>query len=445
MKHPDDNDLLRAGKLPDDPAADAGPPLEHAPADALRAELAARVEERARALLEEPGNAQRQRDLERALVAARIGEKAPAYGPPPLLGSFLAEALERAERRRTGDEKPLPLPPEWPAITAQLGGGLWPGLHVLVAGTGVGKTTWALQVALAAATSGAPVAYVGLELEEMQVTLRVAAERARASWSALYLGQANPTMIAKVRATEAEIGALPFHVEGGKPQGWGADDLRDLADRMRTAYPEPGGAGSRPFLIVVDFLQLVGDEAGADGKPLRLDLRERIGRAAYTARQIAREHGAAVLLVSSTARDKYTALGAAFDGAALAWNKAKGTRSLLNPDQLIGLGKESGEIEYAADSVTVAARIAGDVEPVASAPYRTATIFATSKLRYGRPGWTELRFNGHRFAEPTGGATEELFATFEAMKAEKRARKSGAKSDDANEKSDGGGAFDDLA
>jgi len=364
-----------------------------------------------------------------------------ANGPPPALGSFLAEALDRAHRRRLGTEKPIPLPDEWPELARQLGGGFWPGLHVLVAGTGTGKTTWALQVALAAATSGAPVAYVGLELDEFQVTLRVAAERARASWSALYLGKALPQTIDKVRSHAEELGALPFHVEGGKPQGWGADDLRELAARMRAAYPEESGPGSRPFLLVVDFLQLVGDETGADGKSLRLDLRERIGRAAYAARQIARELGAAVLLVSSTARDKYAALGAAFDGASLMWDRKAGKRTLLNPDAFVGLGKESGEIEYAADSVTVAARIAKDAEPVAGAEGRTAVIFATSKLRYGPPGWTELRFNGHRFAEPFSGATEELFAAFEAMKAKRRA----AKGDDANEASGGAGAFDDDA
>lgn len=396
----------------------------------------------------EPADAERMRGILDAIGTvsrAWSRELAPdANGPPPALGSFLAEALERAHRRRLGTEKPIPLPPEWPELARQLGGGFWPGLHVLVAGTGAGKTTWALQIALAAATSGAPVAYVGLELDEFQVTLRVAAERARASWSALYLGKASPQTIDKVRSHAEELGALPFHVEGGKPQGWGADDLRELATRMRAAYPEESGPGSRPFLLVVDFLQLVGDETSADGKSLRLDLRERIGRAAYAARQIARELGAAVLLVSSTARDKYAALGAAFDGASIAWDPKGGKRTLLNPDAFVGLGKESGEIEYAADSVTVAARIAKDAEPVAGAEGRTAVIFATSKLRYGAPGWTELRFNGHRFAEPPRGASQEMWAALEEMR-EARKKRRAAKGDDANEASDGAGAFDDIA
>jgi hypothetical protein len=145
----------------------------------------------------------------------------------------------------------------------------------------------------------------------------------------------------------------------------------------------------------------VGPEEG-----IRQDLRERIGRAAYMARDVARRFGACVLLVSSVAREAYTkvnglealelaGLDADMDGSTVV------ERFMRSPDSIVGLGKESGEIEYAADSVTVAVGLPREHRAL----YRPV-VFATPKLRAGRPGWCALRFNGQRFdTDHTHGAS----------------------------------------
>lgn len=325
------------------------------------------------------------------------------------IGQLLDDALARAERRRRGDEKPIPLP--WPSMRTQFGGGLWPGVHVLVSATGSGKSTWALQLGLASASAGLPVAYIGLELDEMQIALRLLAEAGRVPWSPLYLGTATVEQIRCARDAKATIEALPLYVELGRPGGWPVSELAALVEQMRAAHPEPAGAGSLPMLVVLDFLQIVGDERDGEGRPARLDLRERIGRAAYFARDVTRRFDVAVLLISSAARDKYGALGGetlkdvglAIDCDKDAQGKVRWedgvpvvrSRRVLRPDLLVGLGKESGEIEFAADSVTAAIR-----SPLrADKNESSSVLFITAKGRATGAAWTELRFNGHRFAD----------------------------------------------
>ena len=312
--------------------------------------------------------------------------------------SFLSAALERAERRRTRQERPIPLP--WESVAAQLGGGLWPGMHVLVSGTGVGKTTLALQVALHAAEHGTPVAYVGLELDEMQIALRLVGERAGVPWSKLYLGQARPEDHANAIDAAADLEKLPIYLETGKPGGWPASDLSKLVASMRAKHPEQvpdkngqlrDVPGSVPMLVVLDFLQIIGGEEGE-----RRELRERIRAAAYEARDVARRFNCAVLLISSAARNHYGLLAGDVAEAGLGSERRKDgwRRFIASPDTLIGLGKESGEIEYAADSVNVAVRM-----PAKGPDGSRLVVLATPKLRAGVPSWTALRFSGTRFEE----------------------------------------------
>ena len=141
-------------------------------------------------------------------VAAPPDPKAPAP-PPPRLASVLGEALERMDARANGTEKPIATP--WASFNDTMPGGIWPGLHVLVAGTGVGKSTWALQLGLHAAKRGSPVAYVGLELDSAQIALRLVGEHARVGWSKLYTGTASVCRSATVTVSAAySISPLSF-------------------------------------------------------------------------------------------------------------------------------------------------------------------------------------------------------------------------------------------
>ena len=62
-----------------------------------------------------------------------------------------------------------------------------------------------------------------------------------------------------------------------------------------------------------------------------------------------------------------------------------------DPADLVGLGKESGEIEYAADGVLVLAR---------HAARPGGRVLVVAKNRHGPLGRTELDWTGTAFVEP---------------------------------------------
>jgi hypothetical protein len=315
--------------------------------------------------------------------------EAPATAPvlPRTLGQALPGAFALARRRQAGEELPVPVP--WLGYAEALCGGFWPGCHVLVSGTGMGKTQAALQVSREAIRQGVPVAYVGLELDEEQVALRIAGEQAGMRWSHLYTGHATPEEIDYAEACCAELHDSPYYIETGDSCGWAPSRLSVLAEQLRRQHTKG------PILVVVDFLQLISDEPDQHGR--RLDVRERVGRASYLARDVARRFGVSVLLISSAARDKYSLLGSDLKEAGLCTkplsNGHGSRRTIMRPDCLIGLGKESGEIEFSADSVTVLARW-----PVALDNGEALYICAVPKVRYRGAGWFALAF-GRTFSE----------------------------------------------
>ena len=343
-------------------------------------------------------------------------EPPPGKEPPApafkRFGDVSSRALDRFERRARGDEKPIPLPFE--RLARVFGGGLWPGFHVFVAGTGKGKTQFALQLALHAAENGTPALYVGLELGELDWVARLIGARSRRAWSSLFLGTfANdPQRITHemtgFRTAAEDLAKLPLYLIEGPPQGWAYSNLRTAAEELRAVHPKSEG----PALLVLDFLQIVGKSED------REELRERIGRAAYQCRAVARDLDFAVLALSSTSRENYSALETG-DGLNVEGEATSRRGVVLNPDRLIGLGKESGEVEYAADSVMVAQKL-----PFLSQEEWTSGLaLVVSKVRAGRPGWVAFDFNGHRFEEHDWPDMEALRATLSKPKTERKAGK----------------------
>ena len=380
----DDTDRMRDGDLPADPFEDAEP--MEPPADAV-AELR---EERARHL--QAAEAVRRRAEAMGIALDEDKEERVDLDQRRLV-KLLPDAVERMTARREGRERPVPLP--WTNVAEALGGGLWPGLHVLVGNTGTGKSQWAMQAALHAACEGVPVLYIGLELDEVGLVARlVALCEDRAKWSDLYLGKRDPGELLTKHGSLLD--ALPLHMDVAPPMGWPYSRLRAATDALRDLYPVGEGDVRRPTLVVLDYLQLV---ASPDGT--REDLRERIGRAAYYGRAVARDLDAAVLLVSSTAREHYWKLSGRKpknrDGAESNAHYAK--PAWEEPaNLLVGTGKESGEVEYAADSVLVlAAEPWGSPKPP---PEGTRVHLAVAKVRAGPACWVNLLFDWGRFQEP---------------------------------------------
>jgi hypothetical protein len=314
-------------------------------------------------------------------------------------------AFDRMEARGRGEESCLPVP--WHDLAKVLDSDLaklqpstnavgWsnlpalrPGVHVLVGGTGSGKTQLALSLALAAARSGHPVGYVGLELDPVGVVARLAAlqwasRRKEVEWSDRWSaidwprGPDTQKALAKIRREVAsELAGLPLDLAFGDARGgrlgFTADDFALVADGMAAR-----GTPQRPALVVLDFLQLLAPDPK---QPDDREIRTRIARAAYAAANATRDGRCAVLLVSATARDKYGAL----DGLKVG--------ELPDVRSLVGTGKESGEIEYAATSVLVMARCSDAPDD---------RLVGVAKNRHGGTGWAALPWDGSAFYNVPG-------------------------------------------
>jgi replicative DNA helicase len=354
-------------------------------------------------------------------IATNGGQSKP---PPVPLGRLVAGAMTMVRERASGKAVPVETP--WRQLNATMGGGLWPGAHFLVAGTGVGKSQLSFQLALHAAKRDVPVGLIALELDQNQMVVRLAAEHAGLSqWSTVYTGKANEVDIRRIEAAAEEVGALPIVTDFGSAMGWPASRLTDMANAIRSSNPDG------PALIVLDFVQLISSEE-TDPSKRGVDLRERIGRAAYLAREIAREHGISVVIISSTSRDNYKALSGKMGELGLGKaTSARGEtyRQVWQPDKLIGMGKESGELEYAADSVhvllhpTTPADVHHDIE--AARQVGKVVVCATVKIRAGIPSWFALGFAHGRFSELSDEAVNSLASTKAEWTASKAAAKAG--------------------
>jgi hypothetical protein len=205
-----------------------------------------------------------------------------------------------------------------------------------------------------------------------------------------------------------ELQQMPFHIEVASPYGWGYDRIYEAAHDLKKEYNDvlvsEDGIPKQPFLMVLDFLQIVTSPQG-----VREDLRNRIQQAAYAARAVARDLDGAVLCISSAARDNYSILEGGTKKKP--WNEP--------PFKLVGLGKESGEVEYSADSVSVLVR---EPWPDGLPPARgTVMHLAVAKQRAGEVGWLDYRFNYCRFVEePSGDDSPRSENTVDATTAAER-------------------------
>ena len=336
----------------------------------------------------------------RELAAAGYGSTATTAPPPPRVSSLLSATYARLQRRADGDEPAIELPH---GIAEVYQDGLRFGMHMLVGGTGTGKSQIALAMALDAARSGTPVLYVALELDGLQIVTRLAMLAAgQGMWSGVYLGNGSAEDRAHFANGMEVLRDLPIHVVEAPPSAYSPADLRRDVEAVRALYPEPT-TGARPMLVVVDFVQIMGGEG-------REELRERIGRAGYACRALARDHNAAMLVLSSSARENYKADGALSNIATAADLGDDGV--VRKPSVLVGLGKESGDLEFSADSVSVLAKVGPHI------------VIAAGKARAGVTRWCALTFDGTHVAE--GSRADVLAAAEESPKPPKASNGKGA-------------------
>jgi len=231
---------------------------------------------------------------------------------------------------------------------------------------GDGKSQLVLQEALHAAKEGWHVLYLTLELEPVEVEARLVAEECEGSWAHMLTTESEEKNYtgARERLSDA-LGRV--YVNGGAGVRIGVEDLpvvvRQLLDK----------AGGTQCMFVLDYLQRVGGKG---------ELRERVSDAANMLATLGHRHSMPVLAVASAGRKVYERL------AVTEWKAAGSAEGLLDS------GKESGDIEYAAQSVMVIAHQRGDNGAVLE------SRIALAKRREGGTGWIEgLKFSGGRWGE----------------------------------------------
>lgn len=294
-------------------------------------------------------------EVEAAAVRGSVRETAAgtALSGCTLLDDALKLARQRLERRKaTG--KPCSGIPTGLGRLDQILNGFNEGLHVLAAGPGVGKTTICTQWALHAAACQVPVVYVTYENSPQSLVLKMVCSRAGLSPSQVERGFADLTLLDEAAEGLREPLRLVSLIEGTSQMAISQVRGRALQAKER--------AGSEQVLIVFDYLQ-----RAAHGKGYE-QLRHNVSAMAGELREMASRLQSPVIAISSQ-------------------NRSVGDYGRGGSAQLDSL-KESGDLEYAADSVLF---LTQSRERTASDPARAIDLVVV-KNRFGGTGTVPLIF-----------------------------------------------------
>lgn len=285
------------------------------------------------------------------------------------LERFLEDDLLTLDRIQRGLIKATPTP--LGALNRALDGGLWPEPYFLVSNPGLGKTQLALQLLLHAAQNDTPGVYIGLEIPRHQAVTRLLALLAGVEWSTVFRGRSK-AQLQEVKFVAPQLAALPIHFAEVEWEQWSYEYIADTAKEMVAAYP------NKRILLVLDFLQIVG------GASPDQDIRSKVRAAAYAAARVCANLNAICFVISATARDKY----------ALCDERVRKPKERLpevgegSPVWLQGIGKESGEIEFAAAN-----------QLAITYSEEKGWYIAIAKARAGRQTWVPTDFDGLRFSD----------------------------------------------
>ena len=234
------------------------------------------------------------------------------------MADYVSQSYE-AERQAAAGSKPT----GFPKLDEKLGGGFHPGLHVLTGGTGMGKTTFMLQMADNMAASGIDVIYISLEMARLELVSksisRLCAQRGNGGYTpptALKIRQ-DPTAVKSSIYNEYKANIAPhlYVMEGNF-----SVDVDAISDTVREFVKTHEGA--RP-VVFVDYLQIITPTE----EMTRKSTRDIVTSNSVALRQMARDLNVPVVVVSAMARKQYD--------------------TPITFDSL----KESGGIEYTSDTV----------------------------------------------------------------------------------------------
>ncbi len=289
---------------------------------------------------------------------------------PQAIRSVLARVIENLEKRNSGTESVTPT--GFHEIDEKFSGGLRRGNLVIIAGRpGMGKTAFAADIALNAASEHVPTLFMSMEMSDTELVDRMLASSSRVPLTSVLTGSLNDDGWTKISAGMGKLHSLPLFIDEQ-----GGLTLFDIASKARSVKRKHGLG-----LLVIDYLQL----ATGDGDSRNQEI-ERISRGL---KALAKELEIPVIVLSQLSRK---------------------VEERTNKRPMLSDLRDSGAIEQDADAVMMCYR---DEYYNADSPDRGTAEIIIAKNRQGAPGTARLAYiaDQTRFAnlDPwwTPAATEQ--------------------------------------
>lgn len=235
-------------------------------------------------------------------------------------------------------------------------GGLEKDDLIIVAGRpSMGKTAWALNVAVNFTMAGRGVLFFSLEMSKQQLTERLLAMVAGVDAQRLHRGILNEAEVARMSEASGPISTAPFWIDG-EPA---LDELMLLTKARKEAAAHP------IELIVIDYLQLMEGSRSKEGRT------QEVSAISRALKRLARQIGVPVIAISQLSR-----------------------KTEEHPDKKPWLSdlRESGQIEADADIVLLLWREDYYNKNVSSKKANVCEIHV-AKQRRGPTGTISLHFD----------------------------------------------------
>ena len=275
------------------------------------------------------------------------------------LSAFMIEAYQEAEQVAAAGGEVHGAPTGYPSLDRMLMGLREGQLIVLGARPAVGKTSFALNLALNAAAEGYTVGFFSLEMSGKEIAQRFICAHAQINMSNFRTGRISPQEWANINEATQELGKLDILIDD--TPGTTVTEIRAKARRMLH--------NKEKALIILDYLQLVNPPAGKNYNGNRV---LEVSEMSRGLKIMAKELGVPVIMLSQLSR-------------------AVESRTGKRP-QLSDL-RESGSIEQDADIVMMLDRSSSEQEAARDdRPDEGITRVIVAKNRSGPIGDVDLVF-----------------------------------------------------